>query len=533
MITAGKFSSTRRFDADALEGAVVHVLFDLTYAGQVFHLARQELLVTSTATGEQYQYAGDLADEIEWEEVIDLFNASTDSVSVPVSFTLPVDVPALVQGGHDLLSATGELSLWIEGTTYESRRVLLRGRLSAPSYGYPDEPITASLESEFAEDRSLVPPLAHVITEETWPLAVDGALGRSYPIPFGFAAGGVTQSLAYLVDPTVGAEILLVASGLCVAGDVRVVVPGSISTETVERGVDALGQVVSLIDLTGTALSFGVDDTFGIIWNQGEGGLASREGASLSGAGDALEVFFGLSTVPVDFGRVAAAKPYLNQYKIHGCILEGVTPFEWVTANLCPILPMSLVNGPDGLYPIPWRYTATAADAVATLDADLDPELQMDGVIQIDGGIRDIVNRFKLRYALRPSVGDMYKFVTLGDGDDTSDSAADSLYCRQSQARYGVRSEESETSVVHDPATAALILSWWARARALPTRVVSYVAPHSWGWLERGDVVLLTDSNLAFSGQLSLLESMTYREDGTMRLRFRLLDDVARAFRSA
>jgi len=532
LITAGKLASARRFDAAALQGEVVHILLDLTYAGRVFRLARRELFVTSTATGTQYQYVGDLADEIEWEEVIDLFNASSDSVSVPVSFTLPVDVPALVQGGHDLLSATGELSLWIEGTSYESRRVLLRGRLSSPSYGYPDEPITASIESEFAEDRSVIPPLSHVITDETWPLAVDGALGRSYPLPFGSGPGGVHQSLAYLVDPTVGAEVLLVASGLCVAGDVRVVVPGSIATETVQHSVDALGQVVSIIDMTGTALVFTSDDTFGIIWNQGEGGMASREGASLSGAGDALEVFLGLSTVPVDFGRVAAAKPYLNQFKIAGCILEGVTPFEWVTSNLSPILPMSLVNGPDGLYPIPWRYTATAADAVAHINADIDPELQLDGVVQVDGGIRDIVNRFKLRYALRPTEGEMYKFVTLG-GDDDASGAADSLYCRQSQARYGVRSEDAETSVVHDPATAALILSWWARARALPTRVVSYVVPHSWGWLERGNVALLTDSNLAFSGQLSLLESMTYREDGTLRLQFRLIDDVARAFRSA
>lgn len=529
MLTAGKLASAKRFDAGALLGRAVHVLLDLTYAGQTHHLARQELLITSTATGEQILYAGDLADEVEWEEAIELFSSSADSVSVPVAFTLPVDVPALVQRGHDLLQATGELSLWIEGTAYEARRVLLRGRLTEPTYGYAGEPVTASLESEFSADRSIIPDVTYVITEETWPLSVTAAQGMSYPIAFG--VGTITMSPAYMVVTTFNAEVLLIAGHLCVATSVTIWVGSSSEVFAVVHTTDALGRTVATVSLAAAVFAFTNDDDFYVSWNQGAGGLAARDGSSLSGAGDVMEVFLGMSTMPVDYGRLAAAKPYLNQYKIAGCIVEGVSPYEWVTANLLPILPCSLVTGPNGLYVIPWRYAATARDAVATFDTGIDPEIELAEQVLIDGGIKDVVNRFKLRYALSNRYGTTYKYLTLGGDDTDSTDTSASLYCRQSQARYGVRTMEEESSVLYDTATAGLILSWWARAKALPTRVVTYAVPHTWGWLERGDVVTITHAELHMVAQPALLESATHREDGTILMRLRIVEDVARHFR--
>ena len=272
MDTAGKTATARRFDATALRGAVVHVLLDLTYAGRVFRLARTELLVTSTATGEQLQYAGDLVDEVRWEEVVNLFQSSADSVSAPLAFTLPVDVAALVQRGQDLLQATGELSLWIEGTAYEARRVLLRGQLVDPSYGYAGEPVVASLESEAFRDRAVVPPALLVVSTEAWPNASSSALGLSYPLPFGEAT--VASSPGYLVDTTGGAEVLLVAGGTCVATSASVTDGTTTEVRALTRSTDALGRTCTTMSLAGTAV--GLDGALGLVWNQGGGGMQAR-----------------------------------------------------------------------------------------------------------------------------------------------------------------------------------------------------------------------------------------------------------------
>ena len=529
MDTAGKTATARRFDATALRGAVVHVLLDLTYAGRLFRLARTELLVTSTATGEQLQYAGDLVDEVRWEEVVNLFQSSADSVSAPLAFTLPVDVAALVQRGQDLLQAAGELSLWIEGTAYEARRVLLRGHLVDPSYGYAGEPVVASLESEAFRDRAVVPPSLLVVSTEAWPNAASSALGLSYPLPFGEAA--VASSPGYLVDTTGGAEVLLVAGGTCVATSASVTDGTTTEVRALTRSTDALGRTCTTMSLAGTAL--GLDGAFGLVWNQGAGGMQARDGGTLTRAGDVLEAFLSMSTLPVDWGRVAAARPYLDPFLLCGCVVEGVTPWEWITSNVLPLLPCSLVNGPDGMYPVPWRYAATSRDAVATIDTAADPDVELDGAVLVEGSARDRVNRLKLRYALDQLTGTTTRYAVLGSDEATSTAVAESVYCAQSRLRYGVLEVEAESTVVYDPATAGLVLAWQARAKALPTRRVQYLMPSSWGWLERGDVVLLTDAGLSFSLQPALVEGTTYQEDGMLRLQLRLVDDVARKFRAA
>ncbi len=526
MDTAGKTATARRFDATALRGAVVHVLLDLTYAGRLFRLARTELLVTSTATGEQLQYAGDLVDEVRWEEVVNLFQSSADSVSAPLAFTLPVDVAALVQRGQDLLQATGELSLWIEGTAYEARRVLLRGQLVDPSYGYAGEPVVASLESEAFRDRAVVPPALLVVSTEAWPNASSSALGLSYPLPFGESS--VASSPAYLVDDTPANEVLLVAAGSTVADSASVSDGTTVEVRALTQTTDALGRVCTTMAMAGTALALG--GSFGVAWNQGAGGMQARDGGTLTRAGDVLEAFLAMSTLPVDWGRVAAAKPYLDPFLLCGCVVEGVTPWEWITSNVLPLLPCSLVNGPDGVYPLPWRYAATRRDAVATIDTAADPDVELDGAVLVDGSARSLTNRLKLRYALDQLTGTTTRYAVLGSDDGTSAAVAESVYCAQSRLRYGVLEVEAESTVVYDPATAAMVLAWQARAKALPTRRVQYLMPSSWGWLERGDVVLLTDAGLSFNLQPALVEGTTYQEDGMLRLQLRLVDDAARSF---
>ena len=86
---------------------------------------------------------------------------------------------------------------------------------------------------------------------------------------------------------------------------------------------------------------------------------------------------------------------------------------------------------------------------------------------------------------------------------------------------------------VYDAATAGLVLAWWARAKSLPTRTITYVVGYDRAWLERGDPVAITDPELHMDQQMALVEQLTYREDGTIRLRLRIIEDVALAFKAA
>jgi len=544
-MTAGPRSSSKRFDALALQGARLHYLLDLTWAGRLFRLSLQPLEVTSTDTGEVLQYDGALESTLAFEEAISLFSSSADAGSVPVTCVLPVDVAELVEQGHDLLQATGELSLWIEGSTYEARRVLLRGRLAEPEYGWEGEPINATLQADASEDRALVPALAHVISTDTWPFAITNTVGLSYPLVFGSqpssGVGFTSLSPAYNVRAVsmggVG-DMCLIAGHPVRATSVVVSTGPSSATLPVVQIADGLGVVVSAVQLDPSALAYGPDDVFMCAWGTA-GAMPNKEGTGpLTGAGDVLEYLLMRSTVPVDLGRVAAAKPYLNRFKLAGVLAESTSPLEFVTSNLSPILPMSLVIGASGMYPIPWRYDATAADAVERLDLTADPTIEQVGPVVYDGSFRDVVNEFKLDYALRLRTGDMRGSITLGPRTATGASStstalsAASVYCRQSELRYGLRSMQAETTVVYDSATAGLIVAWWARSKSLPSRLLTYRVGYDRAWLERGDVVSVTDPDLHFVDRVALIESIETDAESLV-LGLRILDDVARHLRAA
>ena len=532
MLTAGPRASLKRFDRGMLQGKAVHFLLDLTWAGRTFRLSSVDLVVESVETGEALAYDGLLEQTPAFSEALNLFGTSAEVYAVPVTAVLPVDVPQLVARGYDLLQATGELSLWVEGTTYEDRRVVLIGHLADPEYGRAGEPINASLQSELFEDRSVLPDPALVVNAEAWPDLADAADGASYPVVFGNdpATGAVTLSRGYLVD-TVN-EFVLVAGHLCGSGSVYVNCDSDITGVVVPlvTMADGLGRVVTVADISGSGLLYNVSDGFYVRWSEGAGGAIAIDGASsMSGAGDVLGFLLSRSSMRVDYGRVAAASAYLNRYKLAGCILEGVTPWEFVEANLAPILPMTVVNGPHGVYVIPWRYDATAVDVVERLDVSIDPTLEQVGAVAYSGGRPDLYNRFRLRYNLSQRLGTMTSSVLLSGATEASADALSNVYCRQSQLRYGTQTRDDESTVIREPATAALVVGWWSIATALPARLVTYACGYDRAWLERGNVVSVTDPDLYLSDHIALVDGITYGEAG-IELSLRIIENVAQQF---
>ena len=342
--------------------------------------------------------------------------------------------------------------------------------------------------------------------------------GQPYPIVFGDpgdfvksggSAGTTRGSSAFVLSTAAGVETLLLAGHHVKASTVKIrdaTAKTSQNTVTVSNTVDTLGAPIA------TALSVnlgGIESDYFAIWNNG-GGLANRQNdGALSGGGELLRYMLGLSSLRVDAGRVAAAEDLLNRYRFAGYIDTDVSPWEWLQDNLIPLLPVSIVNGPDGVYPIVWRLDAAAGDAIAHLDAA--KQIKRESKVTYER--RDVVNELRLSFAYDAERG-IYKRTITASGDASDLSLTDvypNAYARVSQIRFGKSSDTLETEIVYDQDTAQKILNWKIRASAFPSRAITYTAPASMAWLQRGDVVTLTDPDLSLSSQVALVQSVSIR----------------------
>ena len=569
-----------RWSRAQLVGKTVHWLLDLTYAGQIVRLSHEAVTVASD--GGDLQYAGCL-DTFNVPLALDLFSGAASLLTVRLAGVLPVNVPRLVALGHDLGAARGELSQWIEGTPYEDRRVVLRGKVRDPEYGAEDEPVNFSLEDSMYDDQGLVPEVAAAATiatcgsTEYFTLAA-GERGLSYPFVFGYpgkcSLGDVAGSQGTWAehDPfPVGAGYsgfrLVLAGHRVTAGFVyaRAAEGSALERYQVKHKVDLLGREIAIIDWrvtepptpdafsavdgAGTYYALGSaaipasmqpvadeqSDVF-VTWRdpidtEDGGGLRGADGHTVRGAGDVLEEVLNLSTMAIDRTRINAIKPLLNGYKIDAVIEAGVKPWYWVLANLLPILPISVVKGPAGVYVVVWKHDAIEADAVAHLDADANAAIELAESVKYDTS--KIVNSLALKYALSIRSGTYSQTATLG--------ADNSYHCALSQRRYrdtggsanaegsGVFVEEIESAVLYDEATAYAVLAWRALAHAFAKRTLEMLVPENeYAWLERGNIVLVSASWLYLTRQVAIVEEIEQGDDGLLGLRLLLIEDPSR-----
>lgn len=255
------------------------------------------------------------------------------------------------------------------------------------------------------------------------------------------------------------------------------------------------------------------------------GGLRAVDGTAMRAAGDVLEWLLVQAGKDVDLGRFAAVRPLLSRFLLDFTIDAEVTPWEYARAHLLPILPVSIVSGPSGLFPIVWRFDATEADAIVHIDTADDPQIQRASMVTYDRST--IRNDISLHYAYAVRTG---RYLgTLRYSADSTDGAIPNLVCNLSQRRYlqpngkpVVSGHVIESPCIYADSTAHAVLQWMCRAYAFARRRVEYVLPETdYGWLERGQVVTLTDSELHFDRVVALVEGM--KTDGSPMVRFRFL----------
>ena len=562
------------FIPSSLIGGDLHWLLDFVVKDAVLRFSR--VPVVAEIDGHTLDYTGGLEFAEEFEDAIDPFGASPSERKVEISLhaSLIVDVANQIMKGYDLAAARGKL--WLYEANTKTAVLFLDGVVRGVEFGGIEEPVTFSLEEVVADDVGLFPPKTAAIDEVSWPDAAEEIRGERYPWVFGQPGlhydpddGNVAYgyaSPAYLVRKTSPNQRLLIAGHHVHATHVRLICEdtGLYNLVAVYNDVDAYGNLVALCEVGATGSGGGgiaeVDNKFFVKWHTHGGGVMLPDGSLMLGAGDVLRYMLGFSRMRIDHGRVAAAVPMLNQYRIDTAIVcapdKRFTPWAWIEDHLTGLLPVSWRISPGeqgGFYPVVWRFDATSHDAVAKIRASAEPHASDNPSLHSEtvapnayregratfSSRSEVANEFTLEYQSDLKEGAYWSRKTLtGDLDlvaiDASASA--NLYCHTSRTRYRgsdglpqTVSIDLTSDLIWEPATAVRVLSWISRKHALQSIFVSYVVDaEAVCNVEPGDVVLVTDTELEFTQYLFMVEAIVWRSDRFLSLDLRSLVDAAR-----
>jgi hypothetical protein len=259
-----------------------------------------------------------------------------------------------------------------------------------------------------------------------------------------------------------------------------------------------------------------LEHTISVSWSTAAGSRggqarARAPGGSLATAGEILEwMLQRVDVTRVDAGRTRVAADLLSQVRIDAAIEEAVEPLEWVRAHLLPILPISMVAGPSGLYPVVLRWWATARDAVADIDLDRDLGDLVSGV----EAAGDVASEIDISFA-RDIGRDEFRRRVVLTGDPAAlrtpgDELRASVYTRAAHQRYGRVVRALDSDVLYDIASAWRVSEWiamglWTRHRTLSVALPRSVA----GWLAPGDIVTFSYSGLSMSQKPAIVRSIS------------------------
>ena len=403
-----------------------------------------------------------------------------------------INVASLLAEGHEFDGAPVEIALWREGDAWEDRLILLSGYVVSFGWGGAEEPLRLEVEQGPLQDRGLLPDPQWVVSVSTWPYAAENLNGKYYPVVLGCPGVGTVAAVpALFVESTVqgGTNNYLLVAGHLVSATTVVVFDGSNSeTLTVISGVDGEGRPVALVDL-GAATTLAVDPELNYYTSWTEAGW--RTGGQDSGAGSVLQAVLSQSTLPVDWGAVGSARDILDGYTVGAFIQNPLSPLEWITSALLPLLPAVVVVGPSGWRVAPVPLVPTRADCVATVEAgDGRPGAVRLGAVQRIG--RDeVVNDLALRYAL-DAIANSSSKTAIFSGLFIESATLPRLSFRL----YGRRVWTEETVALYDDSTAYKVLRWRSSAYAFSRNAATYSLPGWESWISPGRLVWLSDSRL-------------------------------------
>lgn len=399
-----------------------------------------------------------------------------------------------------------EVFLWIEGSDYEAREVLVIGQSRVTSWGAPGEALVLSIK----QDQSDVGATLQIGTIDDSEASVPSTessvpenLGRSYPIVFGVIQtesairfDRVRRSEALAFSEAIGSSVVL---RLVVAGHqieaTEVVVFDSDGTSDILPIVyrqDGVGRTFATVNLLGSALNQAQGTTYTVKWSE-DGGALVDKGQVLYSAGHLVEWIFGRADVQVDWARVAAARSNLDSYRVAGTIQEPVSTLGYCGDAITSVLPATLTSGPSGWWVWPWPLFPKRSEAIAVFDPR-NGDVAREGELVVPSG--DVVNEILISFGIDQFSGEATRSIRVG-GIDSEFVLEMSV---ESQRFYGIKSQTIESVIIEDPGCAHRVASARLAALAIPKPRISYSLSPSYAWLRPRQIVEVYDEDVQAYG---------------------------------
>ena len=554
-------------------GQSLEILLTLTIRGRKYRYATSTQTISNAEDPQipaALLFVGALA-PTEYEDAIAIGGELSPDRSVSVTILFGDDDGDgwrdLVAADHDLGDALGELAIIRIGDDWKARRILLSGRVVSPTYGSPRDPVALTITEEPSEDRGLIPGSLEVVAEDTWPVTLptdniptDAAYNQLYPRVYGApgvvfstdpftdlpavpalvvgldsvnAAGIPTNADSdnqALIDP---ATVLLMGHPGGAAGgtitlynmaeDLDLGLPKKVTGWNPAQTQDKRGRAVVAVTVNHNASSgagLRIDGDHPVYWSceslEDGGVYAERRSTSMRNAAEIIGDLLAHSTIRYDAERIKSLRSQLGAFNLDFFVNEQRSPYSIIQDDILPILPVSPVVGPRGLYFVVWNFTAEAADALDEIDTSRRGGYRNSPVAVSD--VSSVFNTLTLDYALRADSGEYARSLTVapehrsGDGSTIIHPAAWASATRYTRPgdRLTPRSGDSLASdVVYDLGTALAVLDWQLRANCAVFETVEFVLPQRYAGLDPGAILIVSDSEIGWVDRVCILVSIS------------------------
>ena len=521
------------FSDGALRGRL-RWLLSLTWAGKTTHYAAERCW--PTIDGEAVEHVPGL----HWQRTIaaSLAPYGGNPAGMSASMTLHpimagVDVPALVSAGHNLGSARGKLRLYAEAT--EEVRTVIDGRIRDPQWGATDEAIVLTLEEMPAPtERSSFWGRYNRVLGTTFASTAASASMEYYPIvvgsPAGYTASDHTPysgSPGLLVVETGGSETVLLSMGHTVAGangnNVYLSNYGAGTSGNVQayNDTDNRGFPVTLADASVLGTPPVDGDALWIAWRDSVNvrtyGIMGAGGSPIRGLGDVILWAMRQSDVRHDEGRIAGQLARLNQWAVDTYIQRSperdLAPYSWLSGTALSHIPLSAHIGPNGLYYLPWRYDATADEAIVHLSTATNAHRSG---LATSTNLDNVRTNVDVSYRYNPRTSRFRSTVEMTGEDDETDAIRSASLAGVFAAYGRMGAAEAPLHSVQDAITASSVARSLAKRHGRQrTRIGYVVEQYPGGLVGPGDVVTVTDSELGLTAAVAVVVEAQWTEDTT------------------
>jgi hypothetical protein len=205
----------------------------------------------------------------------------------------------------------------------------------------------------------------------------------------------------------------------------------------------------------------------------------------------------------------------LNGYSFGGYVDDpAATAYKFLQDNIFPFVPVHATNGAKGLRPvIPLLYQSQYPSPVIKINMGVG--FFLNSPIEYASEPDDIQNRILLEYAFC-----LFRENTpaglLIDGNlpdsEYSESQTNNELAQLSFLRYGDRFKEIKASYVYEYDTAVKVIMYRLRSQALPKMQIEIQADPVYGWLQLGDVIAITSSELYMADFKGMIVQKSYSE---------------------